>query len=110
MRMDRARAVLPAPPSTFQTLRTSPGLEDIWTSHWSYAAGVEHNSPGVFIANMDDMSTIGAIINPDGASAGGTRGNPTHAPSYAIPISAHRDGTFTVTNLGNDFSKAYRKR
>ena len=97
-------------PATFQTLRQSPGLEDIWTSHWSYAAGVEHNSPGVFIANMDDMPTIASIINPEGTAAVGTRGNPAHTPAYAIKISAQRNGTFTVTNLRNGFSKTYLKR
>ena len=39
---------------TFQTLETSPGLEDIWQLHWSYAGGVEHNAPGVMIANIDE--------------------------------------------------------
>ena len=101
-------------PTTFQTLRQSPGLEDIWTSHWSYAAGMEHNSPGVFIANMDDMATIASVVNPSPPSAvgapGGARGNPAHTPSYPIRISARRNGTFTVTNLRNGFSKTYVKR
>ena len=101
-------------PTTFQTLRQSAGLEDIWTSHWSYAAGVEHNSPGVFIANMDDMATIASVIHSPTPSAGGTpgsaRGNPAHMPSYPIKISAQRNGTFTVTNLRNGFSKTYVKR
>ena len=96
-------------PTTFQTLRESPGLEDIWTSHWSYAAGVEHNSPGVFIANMDDMATIAGIIDP-GAAAGAPRGNPAHTPAYSFKISAQRNGTFTVTNLRNGFKKTYVKR
>ena len=96
-------------PTTFQTLRESPGLEDIWTSHWSYAAGVEHNSPGVFIANMDDMATIAGIIDP-GAAAGAPRGNPAHTPAYSFRISAQRNGTFTVTNLRNGFKKTYVKR
>jgi competence protein ComEC len=95
-------------PTTFQTLRQSPGLEDIWTSHWSYAAGVEHNSPGVFIANMDDMATIAGVLNAGGA--GSVAGNPSHTPSYPIKISAQRNGTFTVTNLRNGFSKTYVKR
>jgi competence protein ComEC len=97
-------------PTTFQTLRQSPGLEDIWTSHWSYAAGVEHNSPGAFIANMDDMATIAAIIDPGAAAAASARGNPAHVPAYPIKISAQRNGTFTVTNLRNGFSKTYVKR
>lgn len=101
-------------PTTFQTLRQSPGLEDIWTSHWSYAAGIEHNSPGVFIANVDDVATIASVITPPtpgaGGTAGGSRGNPAHTPSYPIKISAQRNGTFTVTNFRNGFSKTYVKR
>ncbi|CAN5916989.1 hypothetical protein BH11GEM2_BH11GEM2_13770 [soil metagenome] len=97
-------------PATFQTLRASPGLEDIWTSHWSYAAGLEHNSPGVFIANMDDMATIAGVLNPGAVGADGGRGNPAHAPAYSFKISAQRNGTFTVTNLRNGFSKTYVER
>ncbi|CAN5488408.1 hypothetical protein BH09GEM1_BH09GEM1_10720 [soil metagenome] len=97
-------------PTTFQTLRQSAGLEDIWTSHWSYAAGIEHNSPGVFIANVDDMATIAGVINPAGAAPGAARGNPAHTPSYFLKVSAQSNGTFTVTNLRNGFSKTYVKR
>jgi len=97
-------------PTTFQTLRQSSGLEDIWTLHWSYAGGIEHNSAGVFIANIDDMATIAGVLNPGTAAAAGGRGNPAHSPSYPIKISAQSNGTFTVTNLRNGFSKTYVKR
>jgi competence protein ComEC len=170
-------------PTTFQTLRRSPGLEDIWTLHWSYAGAIEHNSAGVFIANIDDMPTIAGILTapppaprgggpggapaagappaagatappppgpggappaagavpPPGAGAppapavagapgaapgqgapgapraggaGGGRGNQAaaHTPAYSIKISAQADGTFTVTNTRNGFSKTYVKR
>ena len=104
--------------TTFQTLRSSPGLEDVWTSHWSYAAGVEHNSAGVFIANIDSMSTVASVISPPAPSApgtaaapgGGPRGNAAHTPAYWIKISARPDGTITVTNTRNGFSKTYVKR
>ncbi|CAN5859758.1 hypothetical protein BH11GEM1_BH11GEM1_24950 [soil metagenome] len=89
--------------ATFQTLRGTPGLEDIWTMHWSYAAGMEHNSAGVFIANIDDTATIASVLN-DPSSA---QGNPAHAPAYSLKISARTDGTFTVTNSRNGFSKTY---
>lgn len=93
-------------PATFQTLRTSPGLVDIWTTHWSYAAGVEQNSPGAFIANVDSAATIASVLTAaPGAQVAGT--NPAHAPAYYIKISAKRDGSFTVTNTRNGFSKAY---
>ena len=46
--------------SAMTTMRSSPGLEDIWQLHWSYGAGIEQNSAGVFIANVDDAATIAA--------------------------------------------------
>lgn len=101
-------------PGAFQTLRTSPGLEDIWTLHWSYAGGIEHNSAGVFIANVDDMAIIAGILNPVPSAAtdtpGPARSNPSHAPAYSIKISAQASGTFTVTNSRNGFSKTYVKK
>ena len=92
--------------ATFTTLRGTPGLEDIWTMHWSYAAGMEHNSPGVFIANVEDKAALAsALSDPAGA-----QGNPAHAPAYSLKISAQANGTFTVTNMRNGFSKTYVKR
>ena len=56
---------------TFQTLESSPGLEDIWQLHWSYAGGVEHNAPGVMIANIDPPDQLAAIVGTaPGVSAG----------------------------------------
>ena len=49
-------------PLAFQILRASPGLEDVWTLHWSYAGGIEHNSAGGFIANVDSASAIASIL------------------------------------------------
>jgi beta-lactamase superfamily II metal-dependent hydrolase len=95
-------------PATFQTLLASPGLEDVWTLHWSYAAGVEHNSPGLFIANLDSTSTIASVLTAAPGQRGGT--NEAHAPAHYIRISARADGSFTVTNTRNGFSKTYTKR
>ena len=96
-------------PATFRTLRSSPGLEDVWTLHWSYAAGVEENSPGAFIANLDSAATIASVLT---AAPGGqvTATNPAHSPAYYIRISARPDGSFTVTNTRNGFSKTYGRR
>ena len=44
-------------------MRSSPGLEDIWQLHWSYNAGIELNSAGVFIANIDDPATIAGVLS-----------------------------------------------
>lgn len=171
----------------FETLRKSPGFEDVWQLHWSYNAGIEHNAPGVFIANVDDNATIAGVLT---APAGGNRGGPggppqaagvppasagappagpaptppaplppapnatpapgqpalgqpqpgvpaaqppagqpgapaagrsgggggrgggaaaAHTPAYYIKVSAQADGTFTVTNTRNGFSKTYAK-
>jgi beta-lactamase superfamily II metal-dependent hydrolase len=186
----------------FEIMRRSPGLEDIWQLHWSYAGGIEHNAAGVFIANVDDNATIASVLTappgrggpgrgaPGGAGAppgampgappgsgppagagpppnivppgappagppptgippgaggtppaqppasmppppmvtppgqapagpagrgqgpGGGRGNAAaaHSPAYYIKISAQADGTFTITNTRNGFSKTYVKR
>lgn len=92
--------------STFQILHTSPGLEDIWQLHWSYNGGVEYNAPGVFIANLDEPAVLAQVIAPDeGAGGGGTPGG--HAPAHYIKVSARPDGSFTVTNSRNGFSKSY---
>ena len=76
--------------AAFEVLETSPGIEDIWQLHWATAAGAEHNSRGVFIANVDEPATTAA-----------------HTPAYYLKVSARSDGTFTVTNTRNRFSKTY---
>ena len=58
---------------TFQTLETSPGLEDIWQLHWSYAAGVEHNAPAVMIANIDERDQLAAILTGRADASGRSR-------------------------------------
>jgi hypothetical protein len=172
---------------TIKTLRTSPGFEDLWQLHWSYSAGLELNSAGLFIANIDDPATIanvltapprgggpggggrggqgGAPPNPaptsapgagnapptgvptpgpapaagtaqtaapsappaatgnavtggspqggGGAGGGGARGGAgaaAHTPAYWIKLSVQPDGTFTVSNNRNGFTKTYSKR
>src|ERR1019366_1330923 len=116
---------------TMQILHTSPGLEDIWQLHWAYAAGLEQNSPGLFIANTEDaQTTANVLLNPPptfgqpgaggragappaggapGApAAGGGRGAVGHTgPAFYIKASADADGSFTVTNTRNGFSKTY---
>jgi len=112
---------------TFQTLESSPGFEDLWQLHWSYNVMMDHNAPGVFVANIDDNATIANLLTappppPRGAGApgaqagagggrGGGRGNapPPHTPAYWIKVTAQQNGTFTVLNTRNGFSKTYRK-
>jgi competence protein ComEC len=115
---------------TFQTVESSPGLEDLWQLHWSHNVMLEHNASGAFIANIEDNATIASILTapppaprgagtPAGAPArgagrggGGRGGNalPPHTPAYWIKVTAQQDGTFTVTNARNGFSKTYARR
>jgi hypothetical protein len=109
---------------TMQTLHTSPGLEDIWQLHWAYAAGLEQNTPSLFIANTEDDATVANVLlnprptfgqpgagrpgpgGPGGRGPGGGRGEHT-GPAFWIKVSAQSDGTFSVTNTRNNFTKTY---
>lgn len=159
-----------------KTMRSSSGLEDIWQLHWSYNAGIELNSAGVFIANIDDLPTIAGVLTapprggepgggagrggpggpppaggppavgaqppsggapgspvpataapqaagagvtaaapPGGGGPGGGRGGGAaaagaHTPAYWIKMAVQSDGSFTVTNSRNGFTKTYAKR
>jgi competence protein ComEC len=91
-------------------MRTSPGLEDIWQLHWSYTAGLEQNSAGVFDANVEDPAALAAALTapPGRGGRGGAAG--AHAPAYWIKVMARPDGSFTVSNSRNDFTKTYAPR
>ena len=103
-----------------KTLRSSPGLEDVWQMHWSYNAGIELNSAGVYIANVDEPAAIASVLTAPAPGAGGGQGQraggrgsnplPPHTPAFWLKISAQPDGSFTVTNSRNGFSKAYTRR
>ncbi len=71
----------------FQTVKSSPGLEDYWQAHYLIAGGDKANAPLDYIANIEG--------SPDGKW---------------IKVSAEQDGTFTVTNARNNFSKTYKPR
>jgi competence protein ComEC len=99
------------PPSTMQTLFTSPGLEDLWEIHFSILSGQEYTVPGLFIANTMDDPITAMPIDPAPQPARGATGLPTHdGKAYYIKVSAQADGTFTVTNQRNGFSKTYNAR
>jgi competence protein ComEC len=103
---------------TFQILESSPGLEDVWQLHWSYWGGVEHNAPGVMIANVDDPAQLASIVagpaasgqTPLAAPPAGQAGNATHVPAHYLKVTAQADGSFTVTNSRNGYSKTYSAR
>ncbi|HTM33709.1 MAG TPA: hypothetical protein VL263_20495, partial [Vicinamibacterales bacterium] len=76
----------------------------------SYAAGVEHNAPGVRIANLDTPEQIAAIVSGAPAPPAGPGGQADHAPAHYLKVSAREDGSFTVTNSRNGYTKQYAAR
>lgn len=71
-------------PSAWKIVKASPGLEDLWQLHFALAGGKETNVPDPFIANPDEAC----------------QGN-------WIRVSAMADGSFTVYNSRNKYSKSY---
>ena len=79
--------------------------------HWSHNAGIEWNSAGVYIANVDEPAAIAAVLTAPsgGGQRAGGQAAPQHNPAFWLKISAQPDGTFTVTNSRNGFSKTYTR-
>jgi hypothetical protein len=97
-------------PEVMKTVYTSPGLEDLWQIHFSVLSGQEFTMPGVFIANWVDDQAQAMPIDPVPLPAPGPNVPPPPAhegPAYWIKVSAQEDGTFTITNARNGFSKVY---
>ena len=100
-------------PDAMKVMHSSPGLEDLWQIHFSQLSGQEYTVPGMFIANgVDEQPAampIAAIAAP--APGPGTPPPPVHnGAAYWIKVSAREDGSFTVTNARNGFSKPYAAR
>jgi competence protein ComEC len=98
-------------PDAMKILHSAPGLEDLWQLHFSLLSGQEYTVPGVFIANStdepQDAMPIGAMTPP--AAGAGAPPPPAHnGMAYWIKVDARTDGSFTVTNSRNGFSKTYR--
>ena len=71
-------------PQAWKLLRDMPGLEDMWQIHFSVTGGKEGNAADAFIANLD--------AGDDG---------------HYLKVSASEDGSFTLFNPRNKYSKAY---
>jgi competence protein ComEC len=100
-------------PEVMKTLYSSPGLEDLWQMHFSLLSGQEYTVPGLFIANTVDepQATMPVAAMPAPQPGPGTPPPPVHnGAAYWIRVSAQTDGSFTVTNGRNRFSKTYRAR
>jgi beta-lactamase superfamily II metal-dependent hydrolase len=74
-------------PATWPTLRNAPGMEDIWQLHYAQNGTADTNPPADFIANPE-----------------------TACEAKWIKLSARPDGSFTVTNSRNGFSRTYPAR
>ena len=99
-------------PEAMQVLFSAPRLEDIWQLHFSLLSGQEHTVPGMFIANGFDEQPSAMPIAPLAAPAPGPGAAPPPAhngPAHWIKVSARDDGSFTVTNGRNAFSKTYSR-
>jgi len=98
-------------PDAMKILHSAPGLEDLWQLHFSLLSGQEYTVPGIFIANPVDEQppTIPVAAMPAPQPGPGAPPAPVHnGPAYWIKVSAQQDGSFTVTNGRNGFSKVYR--
>jgi len=100
-------------PDVMKTVHLSPGLEDLWQLHFSVLSGQEYTVPGMFIANTTDeeQPAMPIVPTPAPAPGPGTAPAPAHnGTAYWIKVSAQQDGSFTVTNGRNGFSKTYSAR
>lgn len=75
-------------PAAWKVIKDSPGLEDLWQVHFAIAGGKETNVPDPMVANITEENDEGK----------------------ALKISASEDGSFTVTNTRNKYSKTYAKK
>jgi competence protein ComEC len=77
------------PASVFETLRKSPGLEDIWQGHLALGVSKEVNTDEKMIANMEPTAQCTGNL---------------------LKASVAANGDFTLTNLRNGFSKTYHSK
>jgi len=100
-------------PSAMKVIYSAPGLEDLWQLHFSLLSGQEYTSPGMFIANtIDDQQDVMPIspMTPPQPGPGVTPPPAHNGTAYWVKVSAQTDGSFTVTNARNGFSKTYKAR
>ena len=99
-----------AQPEAMRIFFTSPNVHDVWQLHFSQLGGQEYTVPGMFIANLFDQQQQAMPIAPFTPPAQGQQAPPAPEHSgkaFYLKISARQDGTFTVTNTRNAFSKTY---
>ena len=97
-------------PEAMKILFNSPGLADVWQMHFSLLSGQEYTVPGMFIANLLDEPQTTMPVAPLAPPPAGQPASPApqhNGTAYYFKVSAQQDGTFTVTNGRNGFSKSY---
>lgn len=97
-------------PEVMRTVHSSPGLEDLWQLHFSLLSGQEYTVPGMFIANTTDdpQPAMPVAPIPPPQPGPGAPPAPVHnGMAYWIKLSGERDGSFSVTNTRNSFTKIY---
>ena len=97
-------------PQAMKILLGSPRLENLWSLHFSELGGQEYSVPGLFIANVVDAPLTAMPVAPMAGAARGAAVPPPPAHdgmAYWIKVSARSDGSFTITNGRNGFSKTY---
>ena len=98
-------------PEAMRVILNSPRLEDVWQSHFSLLSGQEYTVPGLFVGNPvdeqpDALPVAAWVPPPQGQQAPPP---PVHnGRAFWFKVSAQQDGSFTVTNTRNNFTKAYR--
>jgi len=98
-------------PDAMKVIFSSPGLEDLWQMHFSLLSGQEYTVPGMFIANTIDepQTTVPVAATPAPPPGPGAPPAPVHnGAAHWFKVSAQQDGSFTVTNGRNGFSKSYK--
>jgi competence protein ComEC len=99
-------------PPAMRIIHSAPRLEDLWQVHFSTLSGQEHTAPGLFIANTIDDQPDAMPVAPIAPPQPGPGAPPApvhNGAAYWIKVSAQQDGSFTVTNSRNGFSKAYKE-
>jgi competence protein ComEC len=76
-----------------QTIRSAPGLEDLWMLHYAVVAGTEGNVAEPQIANLGD------VADPAVKDTG-----------FGIDVTVQPNGSFTVVNERNNQTKTYAAR
>jgi beta-lactamase superfamily II metal-dependent hydrolase len=75
-----------ASPDAWEIVEQAPGLADLWQVHAALDSGKDHNVAADRIANLEE-----------------------HCEGEPLLVSAESDGTITLTNPRNKFSKTYKK-